>query len=178
MIKADAQQRQAAVLVPVFVHPSRGSCVVLVQRSDAGVHGGQLAFPGGKSDPSDRSLLDTALREAREEIGLDPAAVDVLAALPVLDTRTTGFRIAPFLGRITRPETWEVEEAEIAKVLEISLADLLDPAAHTTEVMDFPTWPEPRRAPLYQVGEHRIWGVTYRILDPLLPRLAAGEWAM
>jgi len=93
-------------------------------------------------------------------------------------TRTTGFRISPFLARIIPPDTWQREEREIAEILEVSLRDLTHPDTHGEVVEQFSTWPEPRLTPFYQVGPYRLWGVTYRILKPLLPRLLAGEWSV
>jgi hypothetical protein len=105
-----------------------------------------------------------------------PRRVEVLAELPVLETRTTNFRIAPFLARVTPPERWSPAPAEVAEVIEVKVADLVRPEAHGESVERFPTWPEPRTIGFYRVGPHRLWGATYRILQPLLPRLAAGEW--
>jgi 8-oxo-dGTP pyrophosphatase MutT (NUDIX family) len=87
--------REAAVLVPVYRRQDGELVVVLVRRAQGGVHSGQLALPGGQRDPSDADLAATALREADEEIGLAADRVELLAALPVVETRTTGFRIAP-----------------------------------------------------------------------------------
>ena len=108
--------------------------MVLVRRSEGGAHGGQLAFPGGKPDPDDGSMLQTALREAWEEIGISPEAVEVLAHLPPTDTRTSGFRIFPFLARITPPVQWHRNEREVAEILDVRLADLALPEAHGEEV--------------------------------------------
>lgn len=169
-------RRDAAVLVPIYRDAVGELRLVLVRRSEGGLHGGQLAFPGGKREPGDRSAFDTALREAAEETGLDPRRVEVLAELPVLETRTTNFRIAPFLARVIPPERWRPPPAEVAEVIEVRLADLVRPEAHGESVERFPTWPGPRTIEFYRVGPHRLWGVSYRILHPLLPRLAAGEW--
>ena len=98
--------REAAVLVPVYRRPDGELVVVLVRRARGGVHGGQLALPGGQRDPGDVDLAATALREAEEEIGLAGDRVELLAALPVVETQTTGFRIAPFLARLVVPTPW------------------------------------------------------------------------
>jgi 8-oxo-dGTP pyrophosphatase MutT (NUDIX family) len=150
--------------------------LVLIRRSEKGIHGGHLAFPGGKPDPEDRSMVDTALREAREEIGIAPETVEILEQLPVAETTTTGFRIFPFLARIVPPDIWQPQEREIAEVIEVRVRDLTRPEAHGETVEHFPTWPEPRRILFYRIGPYRLWGVTYRILQPLIPRLLAGEW--
>jgi 8-oxo-dGTP pyrophosphatase MutT (NUDIX family) len=168
--------RQAAVLVPVFRDAAGDPRVVLVRRAEGGVHGGQLAFPGGMREPGDVSALDAALREAHEEIGLEPAAVQVLATLPIFETLTTGYRIEPFLARIARPAAWRPAPAEVAEVLEVRLADLARPEAHGETLKSFSDWPEPRRVPFLRVGPLELWGASYRILRPLVPRLLAGEW--
>jgi 8-oxo-dGTP pyrophosphatase MutT (NUDIX family) len=170
--------REAAVLVPVYRRPDGQLMVVLVRRAQGGAHGGQLALPGGQRDPSDADLAATALREANEELGLADDQVELLAALPVVETQTTGFRIAPFLARLPGPVPWRLQEREIAEVVEVPVADLARPEARAEAVRAFPTWPAPRRIQLWRVGGHEVWGVTYRILEPLVPRLLAGEWPL
>ena len=167
---------ESAVLVPLFRDAEDVLRVVIVRRGAGGLHGGQLAFPGGKREPADASLLDTALRETREEIGLAPASVVVLEALPVLRTHSTGLSIAPFLARIARPPAWTPDPHEIAEVLEPALEELARPESHGEGLERFGDWREPRRIEFYRVGAHRLWGATYRILRPLVPRLLAGDW--
>jgi 8-oxo-dGTP pyrophosphatase MutT (NUDIX family) len=173
---APSTRRDAAVLVPVYRDPEGALRLVLLRRAEGGLHGGQIALPGGKRDPGDASLRETAIREASEEIGLPAAAVEILADLPVLETRTTGFRIAPFLARIRPPASWVIAESEVAEVIVVRIEDLLAPGVHGDAIETFPTWKEPHRISFYRIGAHRLWGATYRILHPLLPRLVAGEW--
>ncbi len=168
--------RESAVLVPVFRDAAGELQVVMVRRGNFGVHGGQLAFPGGKRDPDDATLLATALRETHEEVGLDSAAIEVLAELPPISTRTTGFHIAPFLARVSPSPTWQFAQPEIAEVLEISLCHLADPTTTGQEEWHFPGGAEPELISFWRVGPHYLWGASYRILHPLLPRLLAGEW--
>lgn len=168
--------RDSAVLVPVFRDAQGELQVVMVRRAAFGVHGGQLAFPGGKHEPEDASLQATALREAFEEVSLPPEQVEILAALPSVAI-PTGFRIAPFLGRIRRPEAWQWQTTEIDEVLEIPLRHLVDDTNHTQETWELAGWPGPRLVPFYRVGAgYQLWGASYRIIRPLIPRLLAGEW--
>jgi 8-oxo-dGTP pyrophosphatase MutT (NUDIX family) len=166
----------AAVLVPVYRAGDGHVRLVVVRRNEDIVHGGQLAFPGGKKEPRDRSLQETALRETQEEVGLAPDAVEVLERLPVVDTVTTGFRITPYLGRIVRPDVWKRAEKEISEVLDVRLDVFTRPGAHGEETRHFDELPKPVRIRFYRVGRYKLWGATYRILHPLLPRLVAGEW--
>jgi 8-oxo-dGTP pyrophosphatase MutT (NUDIX family) len=170
--------REAAVVVPVYRRQDGELMVVLVRRAPGGVHGGQLALPGGQRDPGDADLAATALREANEELGLAADRVELLAALPVVETQTTGFRIAPFLARLTGPVPWRLQEREVAEVVELRVVELARPEVRAEEVRAFPTWPAPRRIQLWRVGRHEVWGVTYRILEPLVPRLLSGEWPL
>ncbi len=167
---------EAAVLVPVYRTAENRLRVVLVRRTEGGVHGGQLAFPGGKRDPDDTSLLATALREAHEETGLSSDRVDVLAELPIARTLTTNFRVAPFLCRIRPPLRWIRAESEIAEVMEADVENLSRPEARGVSIGRFPGRPGPEEVPFLRVGSHRLWGLSYRIFLPLIPRLLAGEW--
>ncbi|WP_375435671.1 NUDIX hydrolase [uncultured Hymenobacter sp.] len=168
--------RDSAVLVPIFQDAAGELHVVMVRRSSFGVHGGQLAFPGGKHEPTDASLLATALREAEEEVGLAPTDVEVLAALPTVDV-PSGYRIAPFLAQIRRPQVWQWQPREVEEVLEIPLRRLADPAQHAEEDWQLPGWPGPRRVAFYRIaGGHKLWGASYRIITPLLQPLLDGEF--
>jgi 8-oxo-dGTP pyrophosphatase MutT (NUDIX family) len=169
---------ESAVLVPLYRDEDGNVRIVIVRRVDGGPHGGQLAFPGGKHSAGDRSLLDTALRETHEEIGLAPDAVEVLKQLDAMDTVTTGFRITPFLGRIVQPLEWKLSESEIAEILEVPLGHFADPDIHDEEMRSFDELPAPIRIPFYRIGDYELWGASYRILHPLLPRLLAEEWAI
>jgi 8-oxo-dGTP pyrophosphatase MutT (NUDIX family) len=167
----------SAVLAPVYRDPQGRLRLVFIRRGPRGIHGGQIAFPGGRREPRDADLLATALREAQEEIGLDPAQVEVLTALPVIPTTTTGFRLAPFLGRLAGPPTtWQRQETEVDEILEVAVDDLRKPGAHAVEDWQLAGWSEPRAIPLFRIGPYKLWGATYRIVEPLLPRLDAGEW--
>lgn len=167
---------ESAVLVPLYRDAGGELRLVVVRRVDGGPHGGQLAFPGGKQSARDRTLLDTALREAQEEIGLSPGAVEIIEQLDTIDTVTTGFLITPFLARIERPPRWTPSASEIAEIIEVPLQHFADPTVHEGEMRALDELPAPIWIPYYRIGDYELWGASYRILRTLLPRLFAGEW--
>jgi 8-oxo-dGTP pyrophosphatase MutT (NUDIX family) len=166
----------AAVLIPVYRSQDGELHIVMILRNPGGVHGGQIAFPGGKHDPEDETMLDTAMREVREELGLIVERNDVLAELPMEQTRTTGYRVFPFLARIAVPDRWRIAEREIAAIVDVKLTDLTRRDAHDKMIGRFPTWEKAQQVSFYRIGDHRLWGLSYRILQPVLARLVAGEW--
>lgn len=168
--------QDSAVLVPVFRGDDGRLTMLIVRRTDFGVHGGQLAFPGGKPSDGDATMLATALRETREEVGIEESNIEVLTELPVISTASTGYRIYPFLGRIQPADQWWFDQREIAEVIEVAVEDLARPDAYGESMETFPQYPDPIRISYYKVGPHRLWGASYRIVTPLLPRLLAGEW--
>ena len=164
------------MLAPVF-RDERGELrLVLIVRTDRGHHGGQLAFPGGRVDPRDESLVATALREAEEEIGLDPSLVAVVAELPPVRSGPTNMDVHAFLGRIPAGLAWRPSPDEVVEVLTPSVAELWDPALRREHLFTNALWPEGLLVDGIPVGERVLWGMTLRLLDDLVPRLLAGEW--
>lgn len=157
---------EAAVLVPMYTAGDETVVVFTERHADLRKHAGEISFPGGRRDPGE-TLETTALREAHEEIGLDPADVRVLGTLPPLDTFTSSFRITPYVGTFAGPREWRISEREVARVLEFGLSDLL--AAHRGERL----WSKgvPVKTSTYRMGEHLIWGATARILHDFLRRV-------
>jgi 8-oxo-dGTP pyrophosphatase MutT (NUDIX family) len=172
-------ERAAAVLVPFYRDPAGELRVVLIERAPGGRHGGQIALPGGNREPADESLRDTAIRETGEELGIDPGQIEVLGVRPPMRTRSTGYVVTPYVGRRGAPvPRWRPQPAEVAAVLPMRVADLVDRAGAGRTVMDFPAWDGPVEVPIRTVDGHVVWGLTLRILDDVLPRAVAGEWPL
>ena len=155
----------AAVLVPLY--PDLRA-VFTERRADLRRHAGEISFPGGRQDHPGEDLRETALREAHEEIGLDPADVEVMGALPPVGTFVTGYRIFPFVGRIKEQHVWTPQESDVARVLEFSLTDL----ARGHAMKRLFRKGVPIKTPTYTVEGHLVWGATARIVQSLLERLA------
>ena len=152
--------RPAAVLIPAIARPE--ITLLFTQRTaHLTAHAGQIAFPGGKTEPFDVDPLATALREAQEEIGLDPSGVEILGELPVYDT-ITGFRIHPVVGWIERPSALVPDPFEVADVFEVPLAFALDPRNHERDSYER----DGRRREFFVLRwqDRYIWGATAGIL--------------
>lgn len=166
-LAASATPMPAAVLVAVTDRAEPG--VILTRRTDSlRRHAGQIAFPGGRIDPEDDGAVAAALREAREEIGLDPAAVELVGSGDRYRT-ITGFEVQPVVGVIPPDLMFVPEPGEVAAVFEVPLAFVLDPANH---VLASAAW-QGRERHYYEIrwDGHRIWGATAAMLVNLSRRL-------
>jgi len=157
----------AAVLVPLFGDSERLGLVFTERRPDLRRHAGEISFPGGRPDSPDEGMLQTALRESEEEIGLDPEAVDVLGALPPVSTIVTGYKVHPFVGLIPEGLDFKPNPTEVAAMLMFTLDELRAGFAMRRLIRRG----VPIRTPTYLVGDHLIWGATARILGSLLERI-------
>lgn len=160
----------AAVLVPLYVEQDEVHAVFTERRQDLRRHAGEVSFPGGRQDEGETDLVTTALREAEEEIGLAPQAVEIVGALRPTPTIATGYAIYPFVGVIEPGLKWTLSAREVAQVLELRLRDVRDGYKRQRLIR--------RGIPImtdtYVVADHLIWGATARILSDLFDRV--GQW--
>ncbi len=165
-----AALRPAAVLVPVVVREPDLTVLFTQRAVHLKEHSGQVSFPGGRVHAEDASPEETALREAREEIGLDPARVELLGRMPEYYTRT-GFRITPVVGIVTPPFDLRADANEVEEIFEVPLVFLLDPANRRRESRE---WQGELRYFFSMPYEGRyIWGATAGMLVNLASLLAA-----
>jgi 8-oxo-dGTP pyrophosphatase MutT (NUDIX family) len=158
----------AAVLVPLYLRDGDLVAVFTERRADLRRHPGEISFPGGRQDEPDEDLRSTALREAHEEIGLDPGHVQLVGALPPVGTFVTGYRVFPFVGTIAAGYEWVLQETEVERLLELSLPALTRGFASKRLIRKG----VPIKTPTYTVDGHLVWGATARIVEQLLARLA------
>jgi len=140
--------------------------VILTRRSgDLRLHAGEVSFPGGRMEPGE-SPVAAALRESREEIGLDPEGVEIMGSLDPVSTRTSASLILPLVGRIPALPPLEPNPDEVAAILDLSLLALTEDGVHHSEL-----WPwegHLRTIHFFEVPGDTIWGATARLLHQLL----------
>jgi 8-oxo-dGTP pyrophosphatase MutT (NUDIX family) len=168
--------RPAAVLVPIVQH--RDAPTVLLTRRTAHLkrHSGQVAFPGGRKDEQDASAVATALREAREEVGLEPSHVEIIGTLPEYVTGT-GFRVTPVIGLLEPGFDLTPDPNEVADIFEVPLEFLMNPQHHQRRRIlsgedERLFFAMPWRCPRTEV-EYFIWGATAAMLRNLYRMLSA-----
>jgi len=162
--------RPASVLIGVVDREPGATVILTLRASHLSSHAGQIAFPGGRAEAGDRSLIETALREAHEEIGLAPDCVTPLGLLEPYETRT-GYRIMPVLGVVTEKMALCADEREVDEIFEVPLAFLMTAANHQRHSA---FW-KGRQRHFYAMpyGERYIWGATAGILRIMYERLYA-----
>jgi len=167
------EDREAAIVVPVVTRAD-GEGILFTKRAEhLSDHPGQMAFPGGGREPEDADLLATALREANEEIGLEPAAVHVVGRLD--DIRTvTSYSVRPFVGHVPDRE-YLPSDAEVAEIATLPVAALTDPDNYESEHRDHPHYGAVRLHFFYVDG-YTVWGATAQMLVQLLE--LATDWEM
>jgi 8-oxo-dGTP pyrophosphatase MutT (NUDIX family) len=156
--------RDAAILIPIIATPEP-TLIFTVRTDTVRSHKGQISFPGGSIDPEDPSALDAALRETKEEIGLDPSLVRVLGELDTMPTFVSGYVVSPFVGWLDDDPELDPNPGEVAEVLRVPIADLVD------DIRQEPGFEHAGRSyptEAWVWNDHVIWGVTARIIRMFL----------
>jgi 8-oxo-dGTP pyrophosphatase MutT (NUDIX family) len=167
-----ADSRRAAVLVPVLLEPEGARLVYTVRRDHLPDHAGQISFPGGSTEPSDGSLLETALREAEEEIDLSADLVEVIGELEEMYIPPSGFRVSPFVGLLPPEAELVLHPDEVEAIFTVSLDELMSPQTFQKVL-----WTREGReyeVPVFAVQgppPRDIWGATAAMTASLLARL-------
>ncbi|MDP8971598.1 MAG: CoA pyrophosphatase [Actinomycetota bacterium] len=161
--------RRAAVLVPIVLAPGEARIVYTLRTGELRDHAGQVSFPGGSPEPQDRSLLATALREAEEEVDLEPDLVEVIGELEDMYIPPSQFLVRPFVGILREEAELDLAPEEVEAIFSVSLEELMSPQAFKKVV-----WKRegrPHEVPIFAVGGHEIWGATAAMTAGLLARL-------
>jgi len=162
----DASRVPSAVLVPIYYKQGQYHILLTKRTERVKVHKGQISFPGGAYEEKDGTLVNTALRECAEEIGLAAEAVELLGELDDAVTKNTGFIISPFVAAIPWPYPLKVDPTEVEEIIEVPISALLDKdcVRQETETIDG----QAVATYLYHYQGRVIWGATARILNQFL----------
>jgi 8-oxo-dGTP pyrophosphatase MutT (NUDIX family) len=158
--------RQSSVLVLFYPYEETIYLPLILRPTYPGVHSDQVGLPGGGYEPQDGNLVQTALREAQEEIGVDSAQITVLGQLSKLYIRPSNNLVLPVVGWCAERPTFRPDPREVALLIEASLLEFLDPANLRTEVWEFQN--RTAHVPLFGIQNQVIWGATAMILGELL----------
>jgi 8-oxo-dGTP pyrophosphatase MutT (NUDIX family) len=161
--------------VLILLYPIEGRLTLPLTRRTETVadHKGQISLPGGAHEAGDESLEWTALRETEEELGVAPRSLEVLGALTALYIPLSGYRIYPYVASCPARPTFCPDPIEVAELLEVPLATLLDPTARREE--EWKLRGKSVRVPFFQVGVHKVWGATAMVLSELATLLREPE---
>ncbi len=167
ILPPDASRRQAAVLLPLFKNATDYHLLFTKRTDTLRHHKGQIAFPGGSFEPADGDLLNTALRESYEEVGIQPEHVSILARLDDLSTFSTNYTISPFVGLIPYPYPFRPNPVEVAIVFDVPVSVWADPAVGRSYLRTRDDGATIEDYEFYVNGQV-IWGATARIVRHLL----------
>jgi 8-oxo-dGTP pyrophosphatase MutT (NUDIX family) len=173
----DVDSRRAAVLVPILLEGKDARVVYTVRKGDLADHAGQISFPGGSIESGDGSLMETALREAEEEIDLRPGLVEVIGELEEMYIPPSNFRVSPFVGLLPPEAEMVLAPDEVEEIFTVSLAMLS--ARETLRKVDWRYEGRAYEVPVFAVGDRvsrNIWGATAAMTGALLARLGWREY--
>lgn len=165
--------RHAAVMILLYLRDGAWHTVLMKRPEYPGVHSNQVSLPGGKFEAGDASLVDTALREMREETGIDDKRVRVLGKLSRLHIPVSGIEVWPVVGCIPEEPDFQPDPAEVAYLIEAKLEDLLNPKNTRNKFRAFMC--KMVRVPYFNVGEEHVWGATAMILSEFLEVIRKGK---
>lgn len=164
--------KRAAVLMLVYPEDSQAMLTLIQRNSYKGVHSSQIAFPGGKIESFDASPLHTALRETEEEIGVRRDAVNVVSPFSELYIPPSNFKVSPFLGYLPEKPLFVPDPREVAAMVQMPLSVLLDDESTALRRMAT-SYSQSIDVPVFNVGEHAVWGATAMMLSELKEVLKA-----
>ena len=171
----DADSRRAAVLIPILIEGEDARVVYTVRKDHLADHAGQISFPGGSIESGDGSLLETALREAEEEIDLSPDLVEVIGELEEMYIPPSNFRVSPYVGLLPPEAEMVLAPDEVEEIFTVSLATLTAP--ETFRKMLWRYEGRDYEVPVFAVeGSRNIWGATAAMTAALLARLGWREY--
>ena len=162
----DKNPKQSAVMMLFYPIEGNAHLALIKRNTYPGVHSSQISFPGGKAEPGDKDLADTALRETFEEIGVHPAEIDVVMPFSKIYIPPSNFLVAPFLGLALKEPAFIANPQEVQHIIHLSLDVLLDDSTIISTPMQT-SYAQSIMVPAFKVEDHIVWGATAMILSEL-----------
>ena len=164
--KKEVDPKLAAVMA--LFYPSAGTTKILLilRKTYQGVHSNQIGFPGGKVEPEDSAMVETALRETEEEVGVPKEAVTVVKRLSEVYIPPSNFLVQPYIGIYEHPQPFILQEEEVEALVEIPLADFLDKRNEIEQQMKT-SYSDRITVPAFKLGGHTVWGATAMMLNEI-----------
>ena len=158
--------RKAAVMMLFYPSNEKTNIILILRNSYKGVHSSQIAFPGGKVEDFDASLMHTALRETHEEIGVSPEKITVIRPFSEVYIPPSNFMVSPFLGYSNETLIFKLDPNEVAGIIEFPIEDFLDDSIVVNQKMDT-SYSQSIDVPSFKIKEHYVWGATAMMLSEL-----------
>ncbi len=140
--------------------------LLILRKTYKGVHSNQIAFPGGKTEIEDKDLLETALRETHEEVGVFPESVEVVKELSEVYIPPSNYLVQPFLGVYPEPRSFQIQESEVEDIVEVSLSDFLDHSNLSEEKLST-SYAENIHVPAFKLNGYTVWGATAMMMSEI-----------
>lgn len=166
MPSPNERTRESAVLILFYPANNEIFIPLILRPQYDGVHGGQMAFPGGRAEKEDENLIRTAMREAQEEIGVRLTDITVIGQLTKLYIPPSNFFVQPVIGFMNKKPNFYPDAREVDKVIEIALQEIINPAIIGRKILTVRG--VEINAPFYQIQEHTVWGATAMMISELL----------
>lgn len=163
----NSNPKLSAVLCLIYKHEDHLEIILIERQKDGGKHSGQISFPGGKKEESDKNLAETALRESNEEIGIEPSSVRILGKLTNVYIPVSNFSVEPYVGIIDKPISYILSEREVNAVFTIKHNELIDPNSKTHKDISNHQGHKIKNVPCFYIDNKIIWGATSLILNEL-----------